>query len=355
MGLANALTITDEQALQMAKDLDLDDWNPADFHDFENFDFGNNVTDLLTDFYSGAQPHSLPGANSLRNPKFQMMRRGGAGAADGRAASPQDKEFIQRFLQLKYSIIFLQRTKKFGRYCFYGCWCLPNGASDLGVGTGPPIDNIDRSCREFATCYNCLYNREIGRDCEESNTGRYVIKGRQDKVTGRKYLMCMDTPGSCKRMRCECDRSLAEKLQTYEGEWSLQNHRRWGQPPFSAEQYCKVAVPQPIAPSVPQEDTSKSFTQESRNEMSVDESEESNKGGYGGDKGDDSFPNTREDKPVTTTNQSKNPVVASAPIYGEIVGCCGRSPDLHYFRRGQRCCTDGEIVDASAPCGIDFL
>ena len=73
---------------------------------------------------------------------------------------------------------------------FQGCWCLPNGASDLGVGTGPPIDDIDRSCREFATCYNCLYNQEIGAGCDEAGKGRYTIKGRQDGATGQKYLMC---------------------------------------------------------------------------------------------------------------------------------------------------------------------
>ena len=67
---------------------------------------------------------------------------------------------------------------------------MPNGASDLGMGTGPPIDDIDRSCREFATCYNCLYNTEIGRGCDATNPGRYVIKGRMDAVTKQKYLMC---------------------------------------------------------------------------------------------------------------------------------------------------------------------
>ena len=71
-----------------------------------------------------------------------------------------------------------------------GCWCLPNGSSDLGFGTGPPIDDIDRSCREFATCYNCLYNTEIGRGCDEDRPGRYTIKGRMDPVTKQKYLMC---------------------------------------------------------------------------------------------------------------------------------------------------------------------
>ena len=36
----------------------------------------------------------------------------------------------------------------------------------------------------------CLYNQEIGAGCTEKGTGRYVIKGRQDAVSGQKYLMC---------------------------------------------------------------------------------------------------------------------------------------------------------------------
>ena len=55
------------------------------------------------------------------------------------------------------------------------------------------------------------------------------------------------------------------------------------------------------------------------------------------------------------SSTSPNRAVASAPIYGEIVGCCGRAPNLHYFRKGQKCCSDGEVVDANAPCDIDFL
>ena len=134
---------------------------------------------------------------------------------------------------------------------------MPNGSQDLGVGTGPPIDDIDRSCREFATCYNCLYNTEIGRGCNEKQPGRYTIKGRMDPTTKERYLMCskyknklkdkilnfklsVDPPGSCKRMRCECDRSLAEKLREYENQWNVQNHRRWGTPAFDAQKYCTL-------------------------------------------------------------------------------------------------------------------
>ena len=59
----------------------------------------------------------------------------------------------------------------------------------MGVGSGPPVDDIDRSCREFATCYSCLYNTKIGGACDEENVTRYVIKG-QIAEGGRKYLVC---------------------------------------------------------------------------------------------------------------------------------------------------------------------
>ena len=53
-------------------------------------------------------------------------------------------------------------------------------------------------------------------------------------------LTLVDPPGSCKRMRCECDRSLAEKLREYENQWNVQNHRRWGTPAFDPEKYCTL-------------------------------------------------------------------------------------------------------------------
>jgi len=45
----------------------------------------------------------------------------------------------------------------------------------------------------------------------------------------------------------------------------------------------------------------------------------------------------------------------SAPIYGHIVGCCGSAPNVHFYRKGQKCCVDGEIVDEKAPCSIEFM
>ena len=106
------------------------------------------------------------------------------------ALSPEDREYMQRYLQLKYAILFMQKRKTFGKYCFYGCWCMPKGALDIGVGGGRPVDAIDQSCHDYATCYNCLYSKEIGRECPEDDQGNYRMTGRNDPVTGEKTLTC---------------------------------------------------------------------------------------------------------------------------------------------------------------------
>ena len=51
----------------------------------------------------------------------------------------------RKFRQLKLMVIFLQKEPGFGKYCYYGCYCLPEGAHDLsGGGYGEPVDRIDR-------------------------------------------------------------------------------------------------------------------------------------------------------------------------------------------------------------------
>lgn len=330
---------TKEDRDQLIKEMQEEALDLEAFHDFDNFtssDFEIDYNHVVNEYFNGGS--ALIGVNTARG-------RSRASVSSGpmeRRASKEDKEFIQRFLQLKYSIVFLQKNKNknIGRYCFYGCWCLPQGSANLGVGTGPPIDDIDRSCREFATCYNCLYNSEIGRGCNEKQPQRYTIKGRMDPTTKTRYLMCMDPPGSCKRMRCECDRSLAEKLREFESQWNVQNHRRWGKPAFDAEKYCSVPTSGDgeVFGTYAQDGT----YQDSQGDADYDGDMERNGARPNGVSGG-------------ASETSPNRVVQSAPIYGEIIGCCGRSPNLHYFRKGQKCCPDGEVVDGKAPCGVDFL
>ena len=51
----------------------------------------------------------------------------------------------RKFRQLKILVLWLQKQPRFGNYCYYGCYCLPEGAHDLsGGGYGEPVDMIDR-------------------------------------------------------------------------------------------------------------------------------------------------------------------------------------------------------------------
>lgn len=62
------------------------------------------------------------------------------------------------YLQLKLVILFLQKNRFLGKFCFYGCWCFPKGPGEAG-GFGEPVDDIDKSCREYTTCYNCIHRQ----------------------------------------------------------------------------------------------------------------------------------------------------------------------------------------------------
>jgi len=357
---ANATTSIEleKSASQLVDELGLRGFNASAYHQYDNFteeDYTINYAELLKEYYEG----STSAARAHRYRSTPLRER----------TQNEDQEYIKRFLQLKYAIMFLQKTKSIGRYCFYGCWCLPNGAADLGLGTGPPVDNIDRSCREFATCYNCLYNQEIGGGCDADAPARYVIRGRTDPVTSKKTLYCMNAPGTCQRNRCECDRALAIKLSEYQDEWRQDYHRRRGSPPFDADAYCKIQVteaqPFDSTVQVQQQVQHSVVSQAGGFEQQQDFFENQNfaavDGGGGGGVGDEMTqtrlefgqrPGLAPAAPMTgsvTINR-----FPSAPIYGAIIGCCGRSPDVRYFRQGQKCCGDGEIVDYGASCSLEF-
>ena len=109
---------------------------------------------------------------------------------------------------MKIVILFMQKNKFLGKYCFYGCWCFPRGSGNNG-GFGQPVDNIDKSCREYSTCYNCIYNQNIGSQrCPENTADRYQIGGFVDRF-GQVQIFCTDPWGTCNRSRCECDRKGA--------------------------------------------------------------------------------------------------------------------------------------------------
>ena len=74
----------------------------------------------------------------------------------GRRDPPTELE-LRKFRNLKVLVLWLQKEKLFGRYCYYGCHCLPEGSHNIAQGGyGKPHDNIDASCRRFGQCYKCL-------------------------------------------------------------------------------------------------------------------------------------------------------------------------------------------------------
>ena len=82
--------------------------------------------------------------------------RGWLGVDRNVVASPLQE---RKFRNLKVLVLWLQIADQFGRYCYYGCYCLPEGSHNVANGGyGQPVDNIDRACFDFKQCYRCLIN-----------------------------------------------------------------------------------------------------------------------------------------------------------------------------------------------------
>ena len=54
-------------------------------------------------------------------------------------------------MQLKTLVTALlgDSSVNFDRFCFYGCYCLPDAAvHDASPGSGKPVDEIDNACKD---------------------------------------------------------------------------------------------------------------------------------------------------------------------------------------------------------------
>ena len=104
----------------------------------------------------------------------------------------------RKFRNLKILVLWLQKEQKFGRYCYYGCHCLPEGSHNIAQGGyGKPLDSIDGTCKRFGQCYKCLIDehkdddKEINgqTDCIGEEIG-YAADLLIDDQTGKKSLQC---------------------------------------------------------------------------------------------------------------------------------------------------------------------
>lgn len=149
----------------------------------------------------------------------------------------------RKFRQLKILVLWLQQSPRFGRYCYYGCYCLPEGAHYLGADSfGKVVDPIDRSCKVFNQCYECLklgnFNVQGTSATCDGNVTKYRFQLIQNKETGTKSIKCMNPEGTCERNVCECDKKLAENLSKWEDDWNSKYHTNLGDGSWQYKQEC---------------------------------------------------------------------------------------------------------------------
>lgn len=143
---------------------------------------------------------------------------------------------LRRLKQLKVLILHLQPEHRFARYCYYGCWCLPDATHDLhATGMGQPVDEIDMACKRQYQCYECAEMDHPGRNCQE-HTVNYNYQLTYDNADPnnhmKKGIECLDDPTSeklsCRRSVCECDKKLSEDLREYFSVWFVDHHMEQG-------------------------------------------------------------------------------------------------------------------------------
>lgn len=152
-------------------------------------------------------------------------------------------QFLRRLKQLKALILHLQPAHHFARYCFYGCWCLPDAEHTVnGNGYGNPVDEVDFSCKRQSQCYECAKMDHQGRECLPDKV-QYSYSLEFDAADPdnhmKKSITCLDEPNSgknggysekfsCRRAICECDKKLAEDLREHFHIWTHENHQEQG-------------------------------------------------------------------------------------------------------------------------------
>lgn len=157
---------------------------------------------------------------------------------------------LRKFQQLKMLTLWVTKEQKMGRFCYYGCYCHPEGTKNIATsGYGKPIDNIDAACFDYKKCYKCLIDEfqgdsfvikqfQQGKIPKEECNGEYLGYSAvlTTDASGKRTLECENPVGSCRRSICECDKRLALSFAKYEDEWDVANHQVKGG--FNREDQC---------------------------------------------------------------------------------------------------------------------
>jgi len=199
---------------------------------FENFDF-----DALLAESDSPIAKELLSLSPLNSEEVKIDSRGYFDTEAQRAENRKRK--LKSILEV---VMFLQADRSafaLEKYLQYGCYCFPQRDAQLFVGRGDPVDEVDKVCKAFQTCYRCVgidYGQE---DC--INSLGYEFEGKENKKTGERTLQCKDAKRSeeskCSNAQCECDKALAEGLAQMEIMWNPNNSAMYGG--FMMETSCK--------------------------------------------------------------------------------------------------------------------
>lgn len=228
-----------------------------------------DAQDAMNDFVQDIQndpmlQNVLAELNAIEAFLSSLFRSNGTIDADSDAAreAQQTQEGLKRFVELKQLVAWLQpKDKRISRYCFYGCWCLPEGAHSFVAGEGRPVDMVDKACQNLWFCYTCAKKEMRGRfngydkECIPDQR-KYRFKFKYQPGAKQDYkqrdISCRDRwywpmnnknkwKSNCARAICECDRGLAKRLYRTWRHWDKSRHRIWSQKVTNCKQLMECA------------------------------------------------------------------------------------------------------------------
>lgn len=117
----------------------------------------------------------------------------------------------------------------------YGCNCMMVGGLPLvDTNFGPPVDELDGTCKKLKECYKCVM-AEFGPNCTpEKREYDFFVRG-QDVLAGNRA-------GSCERALFECDHHYAKQLTSTINSFDMKfNFFVSGFDPISDPAICTLA------------------------------------------------------------------------------------------------------------------
>jgi hypothetical protein len=139
---------------------------------------------------------------------------------------------LRKLMQLKAMVTSLLASYQidFDRFCFYGCYCLPDAAvHDKSPGTGRPVDSIDNACKELKMCYQCSdrdTKNDSGETCDQLSAYSVSPIIEHGRVVD---YSCDNARDSCRWRICQCDRAFAHKIKLKHLGWKQSNHQVEGE------------------------------------------------------------------------------------------------------------------------------